>query len=157
MYKLVGSIGILLIVVIGIWYKFHTLNDIIDVQKDTIAERDKNITDTQKTIDNLNLRLLLKDGDIKNLQGGLNACNDSVNKIKIDNEANLKDYQNWANQTAEAKYKSFYKKLYYRPNTDHNSSTVNTDNNGTIDYSKGNCADGLYLNKVISGLKYEDL
>ena len=145
MNRLLIIIGICSVIILGVWYKIASLNTIISKQKLTITAITTELNTTILKKNNLTLALALEKGDNKNLLSTVDECNANVIKIKTDNATNMKTYMDWANKKAEDKYKAYYSQLY----TDTNGTTYN--------YDSGDCKSGLYLNDVISRIKYEDL
>jgi hypothetical protein len=126
--------GGLIIIILLISYKFYNMSN-------TIEEQEKYIERLNVKKLDLEVKLTLEKANVNELQKAIDITNDSLDILNKENEKILKEFNTWKNKPPVVKYKT---KVVEKIITNK-------------EYVKGECEEGILLNKSISELKYEDL
>lgn len=104
----------------------------------TISDQEKKIEQYKEKNLILQVDLETEQLNVENLHKTIESLNLSITKIKLKNEEIEKNYNNFKNKTLEEKY--------------HNAKIIDV-----LKSRADTCEEGLRLNRLISGLKYEEL
>lgn len=115
-------------------WKFYNLNSKIGYLEETIETKDKTIVD-------LNLKLITSESNVNELRLSIEESNNKILQNSLKQKELLAEVDKWKNKPAEIKYVDKVVKTIVKETK----------------YVKGNCEDGLELNRMIGGLKYENL
>lgn len=130
--KLIVIILTLIVSIVG--WKMYSLYSEIGYLNKTIVTKDKDILE-------LNMSLLSSLNNVKTLQLDIEKSNVLIYKQSEEHDKLINEVNLWKEQPPEIKY------------VDKVVKTIVTQTK----YVKGVCEDGLELNRMIGGLKYEDL
>lgn len=130
---IVFGIIMTLVVSVGGW-KIFSLNNEVSFLKESIEIKDAKIVE-------LNLINLSNEKNISELRRSIDIENFRLLEVYTEKQALINEVNEWKNKPAEIKYvDKVVKEIIKEPK-----------------YIKGVCDDGLELNRMIGGLKYEDL
>ena len=88
---------------------------------------------------NLKVENLMQKNNVLKLQNAINESNAALEKLKIDNDKTIAEFEEWKKRPPEIKYVQVVKEIM------------------TYNYDKATCEEGLELNKMISELDYDKL
>ena len=83
---------------------------------------------------NLKVENLMQKNNVLKLQNAINESNAALEKLKIDNDKTIAEFEEWKKRPPEIKYVQVVKEIM------------------TYNYDKATCEEGLELNKMISEL-----
>ena len=119
----VGIVGIV-IVAFGITWVIGVKSEIRDLKEEN---------------SNLKVENLMQKNNVLKLQNAINESNAALDKIKVDNEKTIAEFEEWKKRPPEIKYVEVVKEIM------------------TTKYDKATCEEGIKLNKMISELDYDKL
>jgi len=138
-YLIVG--GVILAIVLSVWFKISALNN-------TISEKDKRILELSNTLEKQKLIVINRDNvigiltyNISDLNRTITIMNDRVLASAKELQVTKAKYEAWKAKPPKEKFIYIYKDVI-KPNVDYNSTS---------------CEEGLELNKRISEIDYESL
>ena len=88
---------------------------------------------------NLKVENLMQKNNVLKLQNAINESNAALEKLKIDNDKTIAEFEEWKKRPPEIKYVEVVKEIM------------------TTKYDKATCEEGIKLNKMISELDYDKL
>ena len=132
--KVNPKIIIILVIVAAIGYKYYSLSSEISDLESTVSKNTLKISELEK--DKMGLKFERDD-----FEQALENVNAEIDRMSVNEEKNLEELAKWKNRPPEIKFKTIYKEIPQKVEV----------------YKKGECKDGLELNRVISEMSYEDL
>lgn len=122
------------VILIAVGWKYYSLTSEISDLEDTVTSKNLKISELEK--DKMALKFERDD-----FESALDSVNKEIERMAVNEEKALSELEEWKNKPPEVKYKTIYRDIPQKVEV----------------YKKGDCKDGLELNRAISEMNYEDL